>query len=108
MDKGICLLSQVPGRKKPADASEMITQLVFGDTFEILEDLGKWLHIKQSLDQYESYIDKKQCTYISNDTYSSIQNETPKYSGELVHIAINQVSGEVYPLVIYRMKIAIK
>ncbi len=51
MDKGICLLSQVPGRRKPADASEMITQLVFGDTFEVLEDLGKWLHIKQSLDQ---------------------------------------------------------
>lgn len=100
MDKGICLLSQVPGRKKPADASEMITQLVFGDTFEILEDLGKWLHIKQSLDAYESYIDKKQCTFISQATYDAIQQEVPKYSGELVHIAINQVSGEVYPLVI--------
>lgn len=100
MDKGICLLSQVPGRKKPADASEMITQLVFGDTFEILEDLGKWLHIKQSLDGYESFIDKKQCSYISQSTFDSIKNETPKYSGELVHIAVNQVSGEVYPLVI--------
>ena len=75
MDKGICLLSQVPGRRKPADASEMITQLVFGDTFEVLEDLGKWLHIKQSLDQYESYIDKKQCTYISKETYSLIQKD---------------------------------
>lgn len=100
MNKGICLLSQVPGRKKPADSSEMITQLVFGDTFEILEDLGKWLLIKQTLDNYESYIDKKQCTLISDSTYEQINNEEAKYSGELVHIAVNQVSGEVYPLVI--------
>ena len=100
MKKGICLLSQIPGRKKAADSSEMITQLLFGETFEVLEEQEKWILIKQSLDDYESYLDKKQCTFISNSTYDLINSETPKYSGDLLQIITNKVSGEVFPLVI--------
>jgi hypothetical protein len=102
MTKGICLLSQIPGRKKPADSSEMITQLLFGDTFEIIEDLDKWILIKQSLDEYESYIDKKQCTYLSDSTFQLIEQEEPVYSGDLIQIITNKVSGEVFPLVMGR------
>lgn len=100
MNKGICLLSQIPGRKKASDSSEMITQLLFGDTFEILEEEEKWLYIKQSFDGYESYIDKKQCSYICEETYNKIKAETPQYSADLLQVIVNKVSGEIFPLVI--------
>lgn len=99
MKKGICLLSQVPGRSKAADSSEMTTHILFGETFLILEEEEKWLKIKLDADAYECYLDKKQCTFISESTHQSILAEKPKYVGELIHVATNQVSGELYPLV---------
>ncbi len=53
-------LSLIPCRKDPSDQSEMVTQLLYGELFEITETLDNWIKIKTLHDQYESYIDKKQ------------------------------------------------
>lgn len=37
----------------------MITQILFGEYVEILDDEGKWLYIKTLYDNYEGWIDKK-------------------------------------------------
>lgn len=37
MQYGICNLSIVPVRLEPSDSSEMVTQLLYGDHFKVLE-----------------------------------------------------------------------
>ncbi len=58
--KGINLLPAIPMRKEPSDRSEMVNQLLYGETFDILEKQEKWSKIKLSHDKYEGWIDNKQ------------------------------------------------
>ena len=60
MINGQCLLSFVPMRSEPSDRSEQVSQLIFGETFEVLEENEKWYFIETSFDQYRGWIDKKQ------------------------------------------------
>lgn len=99
MKHGICLLSHIPGRKKPADSSEMITQLIFGDTYEVLEETEKWVLIKQNLDDYESWICIKQHHPISEEAFQQIEKEQAVYVNDLISVVTNTVSGEVFPVV---------
>ena len=54
---GVCNLSIVPCRKEPSDKSEMVSQLLFGEHFTILEEEGSWCKIKTAYDDYECWID---------------------------------------------------
>ena len=81
---GICLLSVIPGRKKGSDASEMVTQLLFGDTFEVLEESGAWLKVETTFDNYECWIDAKQSTGIPKSQIPKFDKNT-KICSELVH-----------------------
>ena len=49
MGLGICNLSIVPVRISDSDKSEMITQLVYGDLFTIVEEKDKWTKISLNL-----------------------------------------------------------
>ena len=42
MKYGISKLSIIPGRAEPSDKAENITQILFGEHFEILEEQEKW------------------------------------------------------------------
>lgn len=49
----------VPVRKTAADASEMVTQLLFGDLVEVLAEDGHWRKIRNTTDGYEGWADRK-------------------------------------------------
>ena len=57
---GICNLSIIPVRNEPTDKSELVTQLIFGDAYEIIEEAEKWLKIRIEFDEYEGWIDRIQ------------------------------------------------
>lgn len=63
----ICPLAQIPVRSDPSDRSEMVTQVLFGETFTILEEKGNWLLIRMHPDNYEGWIDRKQSLTVSNE-----------------------------------------
>lgn len=63
---GICLLAVVPGRSEASDRAEMVTQLLFGEAYTILEEQEKWLHVRCHHDNYECWIDRGQHTAISD------------------------------------------
>jgi len=81
-EKGICRLGLVSVRAEAADQSEQVTQLLFGDHYEILESTSdkNWLNIRIHLDQYEGWIDSKQHTTISDEYYDQINNSDYKIS----------------------------
>lgn len=82
---GICNLSIVPIRLEASDASEMVSQLLFGEHFKVLEKRKKWSKIRVQFDSYEGYIDNKQYEEITKETYQEISNHQSHVSGDLVN-----------------------
>lgn len=72
MEYGICHLSSVPGRSEASDKAEMVTQLLFGDHFKIVDKRKGWKKVRNAYDKYECWIDEKQFIPISEDTYKSL------------------------------------
>lgn len=66
---GICPLSQVPLRGTISHASEMVSQLLFGETFTILEKYTHWFKIRTDADQYEAWVDSKQIQLIAKESH---------------------------------------
>ena len=72
---GICLLSVVPCRKEASHKSEMVTQLLFGDVFSILESCEGWVQVQVHFDGYVGWVDHNQVTRISADYFNLLENE---------------------------------
>ena len=79
---GICLLTVIPMRKLPSHKSEMINQVLFGETFKVVEKKENWSLVKLSHDNYIGWIsnsqykkksNKKTDSYISNKIYCNIK-----------------------------------
>ncbi len=97
---GICNLSIVPCRKEPSDRSEMVTQLLFGDFFEIIETSGNWCRIKIAYDHYECWTDKKQILVISEQTYNILLVSDDFCTNELVQVITNNSNSQIFPIVL--------
>ena len=88
---GICHLSIVPLRSEPSDASEMVSQVLFGEHFTVLEKAKKWCKIKISFDGYEGYIDNKQYLEIDEKQFNELSNSDHYYTSELLdYVTDNQ------------------
>ncbi len=64
---GICKHSVVPVRAEAADSAEMVTQVLFGDLYEVIEETEKWTKIKIWYDGYEGWIDPKLHSPVSDE-----------------------------------------
>lgn len=84
MQYGICNLSIVPLRNEPMDTSELVSQVLYGDLFKILEQRKNWSKIRLAFDKYEGWIDNKQLLEITEEQYAHLQEETPKLVIDLV------------------------
>lgn len=60
MNHGICALSAVPVRAEPTDRAELVTELLFGECYTVLQAQGSWLRMEAAADKYLGWIDAKQ------------------------------------------------
>lgn len=86
MKFGITELSIVPVRSDKKEQSEQVTQLLFGDTFTIIERRKAWYHIISTLDNYEGWIDIKLATEISEELYNIINNQQKTITNDLISV----------------------
>jgi len=93
MQYGICNLSIVPVRIQPADASEMVTQLLYGEYFKVLEERGKWSRIRIAFDSYEGWIDNRQYIKVEESVYYDLSSEVRKYSADLIEFLTDESEG---------------
>ncbi|MDI9340331.1 MAG: C40 family peptidase [Sediminibacterium sp.] len=100
MEYGICTLSVVPCRKEPSGASEMVTQLLFGDYYEVLEKTEDWVRIKIKYDAYECWLSVKQHTSVPEKEFFSLQNQPPALCNELIQILSDPATGLHFPITI--------
>lgn len=82
---GICRLATVPMRHKGADSAEMISQLLYGEHYSVLEESEnkKWIRVRNAFDDYEGWIDKKQHTQISKAFFDEVNNSDYQISTDL-------------------------
>lgn len=98
MSYGICTLSVIPCRKEPASTSEMVTQLLFGETYTIVEEGEDWIQITTNYDNYPCWISAKQHSRITDSDFKSLTSRI--LSSELVQVISNTTTNSVFPLTI--------
>lgn len=84
MNYGVCNISIVPLRAQTSDTSEMVSQVLYGEHFKILEIRKKWSRIRLSFDKYEGWIDNKQYIEISKNEYDQLDLLENLYSSDIV------------------------
>jgi hypothetical protein len=76
MKHGIATLSIIPVRKHPAHTSEQVSQLLFGETYEVNFMQDAWLRITCSNDGYEGWIHHLQHKSLTDKDFAAIiENE---------------------------------
>jgi gamma-D-glutamyl-L-lysine dipeptidyl-peptidase len=69
--QGLCLVPFIPIRLNPAEASEMTSQLLFGEFYRVDEIQDKWIRITTLFDDYHGWIDRKLFYKIPDELRSS-------------------------------------
>jgi hypothetical protein len=62
---GYCKVNISPLRKDASDASEMVSQLLFGEIITITEQSEKWYLVRSMHDNYEGFCDPKHIVFLS-------------------------------------------
>jgi len=92
---GVCNLSLVPLRTEPSDKSEMCSQLLFGDHFNVIEIGEKWSRVLTSYDEYEGWIDNKQYTIVNQAAFDGINNINSILGTEVFHRVVKSDNNSI-------------
>jgi hypothetical protein len=103
MKYGIAGLSVIPIRKETSHKSEQVSQLLFGETYEVLLIQDNWLQVRCTFDAYEGWIDRGQHLELAEKDFLNMQANEPGIALELVcsaastHHAIPVLIGSNLP-----------
>jgi hypothetical protein len=105
MEYGICNLSIIPCRKEANDKSEMVTQLLFGQTFSINTKTEKWAEIIIHDDHYRCWISNKQYKELSEEQFNYINQNSNYVVNDVIsvmedkhqHIHFPVIAGSLLP-----------
>lgn len=75
MEYGICTLSVIPMRAEGNERSEQVSQLLFGEAYEILEWQEHWVKVVAALDHYTGWIGRLQVTMLKHTDYLTLKDE---------------------------------
>lgn len=100
MNYGISNFSLIPIRKEDHHQSEMVTQLLFGHTYIILESQKDWHLIRISDDNYEGWIEDKQLNRISEQEFKHLTSNNYYISSDLVQVISNISKSTIFPILL--------
>ena len=80
---GICHLSIIPIRKDSTSKSELVSQLIYGELFKVLESNEKWFFIECIDDKYKGWINHSQFKEISDHDLKKVLKIKAKYLNNL-------------------------
>lgn len=106
VDFGVCRLSLVAVRAEASDKAALVTQLLFGDHYQVQELSAdkKWMKVKIAFDEYEGWIDVKQHHSITKEHYDYLSRAELKITTDLTtSILYNKVPlailmGSIIPI----------
>ena len=94
MTYGICNLSAIALRKEDRHASEMVSQLLYNETYTVLDKRPEWVLVETQFDHYEGWIQAKQFHEISEEDCNALRAKRPF----LINKAIAEVGGRFLTL----------
>ncbi|MFN3940726.1 MAG: NlpC/P60 family protein, partial [Chitinophagales bacterium] len=97
-DYGIASLSVIPMRLKPAHTAEMVSQLLYGETYTVTEYVDEWLRIQTHFDNYTGFLPQALHTHITKQWFHQIENSKKWYAGEIVQMVTNH--NTTFPILI--------
>ena len=102
MKYGISNLSIVPVRVESSDASEMVSQILFGEQYKILEERKMFSRVRISHDKYEGWVCNKQVTEVEKTVYDNLLDSKKLYTKDVLDIIKSDsfqtiVMGSVLP-----------
>lgn len=86
MDHGICHLNCIALRQEADNRSEMISQLLFGETFHVMAERGEWYMIYTDFDHYEGWVLKIQVRLLSPELHKIIIEDSRHHSIEMISL----------------------
>ena len=78
----------------------MVSQLLFGECFQVMEQTAMWCKIKIAHDGYECWIGSKQFLPIAGTTFQSLKSEKTVCSFELVQVICSAQSDLMLPILL--------
>jgi len=75
MEFAVCQVSIASLRAHPTDKSEMVTQLLFGETMEVQERKDNWAYVVCAWDGYMGWVDAKQIKRITPSEYDAYSED---------------------------------
>ena len=94
MTHGICNLSAIALRKEARHSSEMVSQLLYNETYTVLDKVQDFILIQTHLDQYEGWIQAKQFCEISEEALNTLKGKKT----HLINIALKEYKGKFLTL----------
>lgn len=91
---GICNLSAIALRKEARHSSEMVSQLLYNETYTVLDKVQDFMLIQTHLDQYEGWIQTKQFCEISEEELNALKGKKTY----LINKAIVECKGKYLTL----------
>jgi gamma-D-glutamyl-L-lysine dipeptidyl-peptidase len=98
MEFGVCLNGFAALRERPDHRSEMVSQLLFGELFEVLETRNGWHHVMLQLDRYQGWVAINQVELMGFEEYNRIKG-TPSFLGsDLIGFMENKTEKTSFPV----------
>lgn len=94
---GICNLAIIPLRSEPNDRSEIVSQILFGEHFEVTEEFKQWSKVKMQYDGYEGWIDSKQFQSITESAYNQLSQDKIVLNADLIEY-ITAPNNQLIPI----------
>ncbi len=98
MQCGICNLSVIPVRKSAEHGSEMVSQLLFGETFDILNQEDSWIQVQLHSDNYTGWIHQRQYLGLSKSNLDILNTQPKVLVSDLYSSVTEKLSGNNFPL----------
>jgi len=94
MQRGICHLSQIPLRGEPRSSAEMVSQLLFGETYTILELQNDWYRVKMDYDGYEGWLSDSSIFECNETKVRTIQSSLAfSLSNDILEVPLHSSMG---------------
>lgn len=88
---GICEYSTICVRKEPSHSSELVTELLFNDLYEVIENQDDWLKIRMEYDGYEGWISGKQHQEIPEEAFNTLISSDKRIVNRPVEISDGKI-----------------
>lgn len=97
--KAIVLHSVVPVRSDASEGAEQLTQLLFAETCDILEERPRWKRIRNHADGEEGWVDFKMITSMTEDEYDTFRKNDLSVLVQMpMAFAVSENNGQTIPL----------